>query len=96
MRIFTLQGPHWRSNFKFGPNRSQKELLEAYTAAMDSVFQTLEKDVEPHQRVWLRTTPFGHTECSQYSEPQDTIVKPSREPFEWNMFEQYNEVYSVS
>ncbi|KAI9277247.1 GDSL/SGNH-like acyl-esterase family found in Pmr5 and Cas1p-domain-containing protein [Phascolomyces articulosus] len=87
-------GPHWRSDLKFGPNRSQEELLEGYTAAMNSVFQALKEDVESHQRVWLRTSPFGHTECSQYSDPQETIVKPSPEPYEWNMFEPYNEVYS--
>ncbi|KAI7853727.1 PC-esterase [Circinella umbellata] len=87
-------GPHWRSNFKFGPARSQEELLKAYTAAMNSVFEALKEDVEPHQRVWLRTTPFGHTECSQYSVPQDIVVKPSKEPFEWNIFEQFNEVYA--
>ncbi|KAI9490193.1 hypothetical protein BDB00DRAFT_931367 [Zychaea mexicana] len=86
-------GPHWRSDLKFGPSRSQEELLEGYTAAMNSVFQALKQDVEPHQRVWLRTTPFGHTECSQYSDPLDTIVKPSVKPYEWNMFEQFNEIY---
>ena len=63
---------------------------------MNSVFEALKEDVEPHQRVWLRTTPFGHTECSQYSVPQDIVVKPSKEPFEWNIFEQFNEVYAVS
>ncbi|KAI8139655.1 GDSL/SGNH-like acyl-esterase family found in Pmr5 and Cas1p-domain-containing protein [Fennellomyces sp. T-0311] len=86
-------GPHWRSDLKFGPNRSQEELLEGYTKAMNSVFEALKQDVEPHQRVWLRTTPFGHSKCSQYSEPLDQIVKPSAEPYEWNMFEHFSAIY---
>lgn len=60
---------------------------------MQPVLDRLKEVVQPHQRVWLRSSPFGHETCSQYTEPQSEPVLPQVKPYEWNMFEKYNQVF---
>ncbi|KAI9310133.1 GDSL/SGNH-like acyl-esterase family found in Pmr5 and Cas1p-domain-containing protein [Dichotomocladium elegans] len=86
-------GPHWRSNAIFGKKENQQEMLKAYKKAMSNVLDGLKHAVEPWQRVYFRTTPYGHVNCSQYNGPLASVSTPSREPYEWNMFVKFDDVY---
>lgn len=80
----------------WGVNQSEEELLTAFKHAMNNVLEYLEKNVKPHQKIWIRTTPYGHLQCSQYKEPQLNPVKPSgREgEYEWHLFHEFDLIWS--
>ncbi|KAL0083006.1 GDSL/SGNH-like acyl-esterase family found in Pmr5 and Cas1p-domain-containing protein [Phycomyces blakesleeanus] len=88
-------GPHWHPNFKWGPNRSQDEMLAAFKEAMGIVFDHLKANVKPHQTIWIRSTPYGHANCSQYTVPQNIPFQPTGQPkeYEWHMFEAFDNVW---
>jgi hypothetical protein len=80
---------------KWGPKKDRKELLAAFKKAMTNVFDYLKANVKPHQRVWIRSTPYGHGKCSQYKAPSDTVITPTgaEGEYEWDMFESFDAVW---
>lgn len=80
---------HW------GPNESEGELLVAFKEAVKAVLAYLDKHVKPHQKVWIRTTPYGHAKCSQYEEPQPVPLAPSGQEgeYEWHLFHQFDLIW---
>ncbi|KAI8391783.1 GDSL/SGNH-like acyl-esterase family found in Pmr5 and Cas1p-domain-containing protein [Radiomyces spectabilis] len=88
-------GPHWHPNLKWGPHRSDEEMLESFEKAMAVVFDYLKVHVQPHQRIWVRSTPYGHAKCSQYTSPQKTAVAPTGQPgeYEWHIFKAFDRVW---
>ncbi|KAG0165385.1 hypothetical protein DFQ28_008722 [Apophysomyces sp. BC1034] len=95
--IMINTGPHWHPDLKWGPHRSREELLAAYTKAMDVVFRYLKQHVQPHQRVWVRSTPYGHAKCSKFKTPQKYPQPPTGKPgeYEWDMLEKFDEVWKA-
>lgn len=82
---------------KWGPNKDRKELLQAFKKGMSKVFDYLKQNVKADQRVWVRSTPYGHAKCSQYTSPSSHIVTPTGQQgeYEWDMFEQFDFVWKV-
>jgi hypothetical protein len=80
---------HW------GPNQSESELLAAFEEAMKVVLAHLDNHVKPHQKVWIRTTPYGHAKCSQYKEPQSNPLAPSGQngEYEWHLFKKFDLIW---
>lgn len=64
---------------------------------MSKVFDYLKQNVKADQRVWVRSTPYGHAKCSQYTSPSSHIVTPTGQQgeYEWDMFEQFDFVWKV-
>ncbi|KAL7308733.1 DNA-directed DNA polymerase [Mucor circinelloides] len=93
--IMINTGPHWHPDLKWGPNKDRKELLQAFKKGMSKVFDYLKQNVKADQRVWVRSTPYGHAKCSQYTSPSSHIVTPTGQQgeYEWDMFEQFDFVW---
>ncbi|KAI9478161.1 MAG: hypothetical protein EXX96DRAFT_238645 [Benjaminiella poitrasii] len=93
--IIINTGPHWHPNLHWGPNQSELELLTAFKGAMSAVFDYLKRHTKQHQRVWIRTTPYGHATCSQFKEPQQNPIAPSRQPgeYEWHLFQKFDLIW---
>lgn len=91
------QGPHWHPDLKWGPNRDRNELLKAFQEAMKKVLDYLKKNVRPDQRVWVRSSPYGHAKCSQYTTPSATPMKPTGKEgeYEWDMLEKFDFYWKV-
>ncbi|KAI8087803.1 uncharacterized protein B0P05DRAFT_374903 [Gilbertella persicaria] len=62
---------------------------------MKKVFGYLKQHVKPDQIVWVRSTPYGHAACSQYTRPSTIPVKPTGQPgeYEWDMLERFDFVW---
>ncbi|KAG1145061.1 hypothetical protein G6F37_005816 [Rhizopus arrhizus] len=88
-------GPHWHVNERWGPNRSEQELLSAYEKAMTIVYQYLKDHLQSDQTVWVRTTPHGHAKCSQYTSPQPSPVAPSGKlgEYDWHLFKEFDLIW---
>ncbi|KAI8387428.1 hypothetical protein BD560DRAFT_486284 [Blakeslea trispora] len=88
-------GPHWHPNLHWGPNVSEKELLDAFKKAMANVLVYLKENVKSHQKVWIRTTPYGHARCSQFPEPQTNPIAPTGQTgeYEWHLFEKFDQIW---
>ncbi|KAI7858862.1 GDSL/SGNH-like acyl-esterase family found in Pmr5 and Cas1p-domain-containing protein [Circinella umbellata] len=88
-------GPHWHTNKKWGPNESDEEMVVAYKKAMKIVVDYLTDNMTPLQRIWIRSTPYGHLECSKYTEPSKVPHVPQRKPgeFQWDMHVKFDEVW---
>lgn len=96
--IIINTGPHWHPDLRWGPNKSEKELLDAFSKGMRVVFDYLKEHVKPRQRVFIRSTPYGHAKCSQYKQPDvKTPHAPSGQPgeYEWHMHEQFDSIWKV-
>ncbi|CAO0802154.1 unnamed protein product [Mucor circinelloides] len=93
--IIINTGPHWHPNLQWGPNANEQELLDAFKTAMKSVLAYLDQHVKPHQKVWIRTTPYGHVQCSQYKEPQENPLAPSGKTgeYEWHLFHEFDNIW---
>ncbi|KAI7905085.1 uncharacterized protein BX663DRAFT_484411 [Cokeromyces recurvatus] len=93
--IMINTGPHWHPDLKWGPNKDRGELLKAFKMAIKKVFDYLKKNVKSDQRVWVRSTPYGHAKCSQYRTPSRVPVKPTGQQgeYEWDMFEEFDFVW---
>ncbi|KAI8326831.1 hypothetical protein EDC96DRAFT_581213 [Choanephora cucurbitarum] len=78
-----------------GPNKDRKELLKAFRLAMQKVLNYLKQHVREDQRVWVRGSPYGHAQCSQYTSPILEPVKPTGQPgeYEWDMLEKFDLVW---
>ncbi len=96
--IMINTGPHWHPDEKWGPNKDRKELLKAFEKAMNKVFNYLKKNVKSDQHVWVRSTPYGHAKCSQYTAPSDIPVAPTGQQgeYEWDMLETFDFVWKVN
>ncbi|KAG0183195.1 hypothetical protein DFQ29_009271 [Apophysomyces sp. BC1021] len=90
-------GPHWHPNLKWGPNQSESELKEAFKRSMRIVFDYLKTHVQPHQRVWIRSTPYGHANCAQFTSPQAVPFVPTGQTgeYEWHMFELFDGIWKA-
>ncbi|RCH78908.1 hypothetical protein CU098_000434, partial [Rhizopus stolonifer] len=88
-------GPHWHPNIHWGPNASEEELLAAFKRAMAVVLDYLQQNLQPHQKVWIRTTPYGHARCSQFREPQLNPLAPSGQTgeYEWHLFPKFDQIW---
>ncbi|KAI8975017.1 PC-esterase [Pilobolus umbonatus] len=86
---------HWHPDLKWGPNKDRKELLAAYSVAMKKVYDYLKKNTASHQHIWIRSSPYGHAKCSQYTAPSDMPVAPTRKEgeYEWDMFPEFDLVW---
>ncbi|KAI8639570.1 PC-esterase [Parasitella parasitica] len=93
--IIINTGPHWHPDLFWGSNQSEQELLDAFRKAMESVLFYLDQHVKPHQKVWVRTTPYGHARCSQYKEPQENPLAPTGNTgeYEWHLFQEFDAVW---
>ncbi|KAF7726747.1 hypothetical protein EC973_008435, partial [Apophysomyces ossiformis] len=91
-------GPHWHPNFKWGPHQSESELKEAFKQSMRIVFDYLKEHIQQHQRVWIRSTPYGHANCAQFTSPQAIPFAPTGQPgeYEWHMFETFDHIWKAS
>lgn len=72
--------------------------MDAYRRAMRIIFDYLQRNLRPVQRVWVRSTPYGHAKCSRYTEPSKTPFAPTRKEgeFQWDMFEKMDQVWKVN
>ncbi|KAG2237604.1 hypothetical protein INT48_004507 [Thamnidium elegans] len=88
-------GPHWHPNIQWGPNQSEQELLAAFKKAMSAVLDYLKNNVKSHQKVWIRTTPYGHASCSQFKEPQVNPFAPTGRTgeYEWHLFQEFDNIW---
>ncbi|KAI8372281.1 GDSL/SGNH-like acyl-esterase family found in Pmr5 and Cas1p-domain-containing protein [Choanephora cucurbitarum] len=88
-------GPHWHPNLHWGPDASEEELLDAFKRAMTNVLDYLKEHVKPHQKVWIRTTPYGHARCSRFKEPQPNPLAPSGQTgeYEWHLFDRFDQIW---
>ncbi|ORZ24279.1 GDSL/SGNH-like acyl-esterase family found in Pmr5 and Cas1p-domain-containing protein [Absidia repens] len=91
-------GAHWHTNLRWGPNTNEAELLQGFRDAMTIVFDHLKKTIQPHQRVWIRSTPFGHKDCSRHTKPatlKKMIPPPTGQPgeYEWHLFPAFDAVW---
>lgn len=70
----------------------------AFKKAMQKAFDYLKVHVRSDQRVWVRSTPYGHAKCSQYTAPSTTAVPPTGQPgeYEWDMLEKFDFYWKVS
>lgn len=89
------KGPHWHPDPKWGPSNNREELLEAFKKAMKKAFDYLRKTLREDQQLWVRSTPYGHARCSQYTTPSDHIITPTGQQgeYEWDMFEKFDYVW---
>lgn len=64
---------------------------------MKNVFEYLKKNVRSDQRIWVRSTPYGHGTCSQYTAPSTIAVKPTgkKGEYEWDMLEKFDIIWKV-
>jgi hypothetical protein len=65
---------------------------------MAIIFDHLKRTIKPHQRVWIRSTPFGHKDCSRHTRPATLthpIDPPSGQPgeYEWHLFPVFDAVW---
>ncbi|CAO3645003.1 unnamed protein product [Cunninghamella echinulata] len=93
--IIINTGPHWHADLKWGPHKSDKELVKAYTEGMQAVFNYLKDHIKPHQRVWVRSTPYGHAKCSQYKAPSKKPHVPNKKEgeYQWDLLEKFDFVW---
>lgn len=92
-----MQGPHWHTNKLWGKEESDNELMAAFNKAMRIVLEYLLDNLKPNQRVWVRSSPYGHAKCSQYTQPDQVPHPPTRKPgeFQWDMHEKFDQVWRV-
>ncbi|ORX53243.1 hypothetical protein DM01DRAFT_1336422 [Hesseltinella vesiculosa] len=90
-------GPHWHQDLKWGPNKSDEELIAAFTKGMRVVFDYLKTNLASHQRLWVRSTPYGHAKCSQYKKPSTdaTVPKKNEGEYQWDLLEKFDLVWKV-
>lgn len=71
--------------------------MDAYRRAMRIIFDYLQRNLRPVQRVWVRSTPYGHAKCSRYTEPSKAPVEPTRKEgeYQWDMFDKMDQVWKV-
>ncbi|KAI7905932.1 GDSL/SGNH-like acyl-esterase family found in Pmr5 and Cas1p-domain-containing protein [Cokeromyces recurvatus] len=88
-------GPHWHPNVHWGSNQSETELLMAFKKAMHIIFDYLKIHIKLQQKVWIRTTPYGHANCSQFKEPQQNPLVPSGQQgeYEWHLFQKFDLIW---
>ncbi|KAI9308543.1 GDSL/SGNH-like acyl-esterase family found in Pmr5 and Cas1p-domain-containing protein [Cunninghamella echinulata] len=88
-------GAHWHKDIKWGPNTSEEELRQAFKDGMKVVFDHLKKVIKPHQRVWVRSTPYGHSNCSQYKKPMKKLNPPTGQPgqYVWHLFSTFDNIW---
>ncbi|KAI9472161.1 MAG: GDSL/SGNH-like acyl-esterase family found in Pmr5 and Cas1p-domain-containing protein [Benjaminiella poitrasii] len=93
--IMINTGPHWHPDPKWGVNKNRAELLEAFRLAMRKVFDYLKKNLRSDQRVWVRSTPYGHAKCSQYTAPSIIPVEPTGQQgeYEWDMLKKFDFIW---
>lgn len=62
---------------------------------MKVVLDYLDENVKAHQRVWIRTTPYGHAKCSQFKEPQPNPLAPTgmTGEYEWHLFAEFDLIW---
>lgn len=62
---------------------------------MTVVLDYLNKNVKPHQKIWIRTTPYGHAQCSKYKEPQVNPFVPTgmTGEYEWHLFKEFDLIW---
>ncbi|ORX48514.1 hypothetical protein DM01DRAFT_1309542 [Hesseltinella vesiculosa] len=89
-------GAHWHKNIEWGEHESLEELMEAFRQGMSHVFAHLKEVIQPHQRVFIRSTPYGHAHCSKYTKPAlKPLAPPTGEPgeYEWHLFPLFDQVW---
>jgi DNA polymerase phi len=88
---------HWHKASVFGPAESIDEMIHAYEKTINIVLDI----VQQHQQLttYIRSTPYGHGNCSQYHEPSVTPNAPDgTKPweYEWHLFPKLNALWKVS
>ncbi|KAI8069161.1 GDSL/SGNH-like acyl-esterase family found in Pmr5 and Cas1p-domain-containing protein [Gongronella butleri] len=88
-------GPHWHQDKKWGPKESDKELIDAFSKGMRKVFDYLKENIRSDQRVWVRSTPYGHAKCSQYKRPLDKPKVPNKGEgeYQWDLLESFDMIW---
>jgi hypothetical protein len=61
------------------------------------IYDYLNKNVKSHQKVWIRSTPYGHATCSKYKKPQENPLAPSgkENEYEWHLFAKFDAMWKV-
>ena len=69
--------------------------MMAFKKAMSNVLDYLVENVKSHQKVWIRTTPYGHVKCSQFKGPQENPLAPSGRTgeYEWHLFKEFDLIW---
>ncbi|KAG1449967.1 hypothetical protein G6F56_008485 [Rhizopus delemar] len=93
--IIINTAPHWHVSDLWGENQSEQELLSAYENAMIKLYQYLKEHTRPDQKVWIRTTPYGHAQCSQITSPQSSPLEPSGRvgEYDWHLFKEFDAIW---
>ncbi|CAO3617178.1 unnamed protein product [Cunninghamella blakesleeana] len=88
-------GAHWHKDIRWGPDVSEDELIQSFKDGMQVIFDHLKKTIQPHQRVFIRSTPYGHSDCSQYKHPMEKLNPPTGQPnqYEWHLFPTFDTVW---
>ncbi|KAI8879207.1 hypothetical protein K501DRAFT_336248 [Backusella circina FSU 941] len=90
-------GPHWHPNLHWGPNASEEELLAAFEKSIKVIYDYLNTNIKSHQKVWIRSTPYGHATCSKFKKPQENPLAPSGQEneYEWHLFEKFDALWKT-
>lgn len=64
---------------------------------MTQLLKYLKKNLTADQRLWVRSSPYGHAKCSQYTAPDTVPVKPTgkEDEYEWDMLEKFDHIWKV-
>jgi hypothetical protein len=88
---------HWHKSTLFGEAESIDEMLQAYELTVNEVLDTVQQ--YQHITTYFRSSPYGHGNCSQYTEPMDTPNPPNGTvPWEyaWHLFPKMSNMWKVS
>lgn len=62
---------------------------------MATILDYLQSHIQPHQKVWIRTTPYGHATCSKFKTPQSNPLEPTGKTgeYEWHLFKAFDDIW---
>jgi DNA polymerase phi len=88
---------HWHKSSLFGEAETLDEMMQAYKRSVDTVLDTVQQ--YQHLTTYIRSSPYGHGNCSQYHEPSITPNAPNGTvpwEYEWHLFPKMNDIWKVS
>lgn len=87
---------HWHKSPIFGESESLDDMLQAYEYTVNEILDTVQQ--YPHLTTYFRSSPYGHGNCSQYTEPMVTPKAPNGTvPWEyaWHLFPKMSNMWKV-
>ncbi|CAO3681080.1 unnamed protein product [Umbelopsis ramanniana] len=91
-----LLAAHWHKSSIFGETETLDDMLQAYEYTVNLILDTVQQ--YPHLTTYFRSSPYGHGNCSQYTEPMVTPKAPNGTvPWEyaWHLFPKMSNMWKV-